>query len=91
MGGEWCLALVSLLLSHSLTVFRLRDGRVVSHEPILVVHEKSECEYGFNGGEETVFVEEGRATWEVAGGSAWRWRRGRVWAPVAQSGANQLI
>ena len=61
-------------------VFRLRGGVVVSHDPIMVLFEESRCEYGVNDGEENIWVEPGRATFDITSGTAWHWRNKKVWA-----------
>jgi hypothetical protein len=61
-------------------VFRLRDGVVVSHEPIMTLYQQSECWYGSTGGDEELTVQKGQAVFDSEGGTSWRWTDHKVWA-----------
>jgi hypothetical protein len=61
-------------------VFRLRESVVVSSQRIITLYQESECWYGSSGGDETLGVGQGRATFSSEGGTSWRWRQERIWA-----------
>jgi hypothetical protein len=61
-------------------VFRLRNGVVVSHEPIMTLYQQSKCWYGPGPGDEELTVEKGRAVFDIDGGTSWRWSDHNVWA-----------